>query len=194
MTYEDIKNLLDYHYWARDRILEAVEAISDAEFIQELGNSFPSIRDTLVHIFAAELIWYMRLRGISPRSLLAPKTIGSAAALRRSWKALEQDLRRFVRASGDDVTSEIIDYKMRNGNRERSSVRDIIMHIVNHGSYHRGQVVTMLRQLGAKPPQSMDLIEYCRVSEAAWREQTCAMLSPASRCTAKRTSTVCGRK
>ena len=56
MTYDDLRLLIDYHYWARDRVLDAVSAITPEQFIRPMGNSFNSVRDTMVHICGAERI------------------------------------------------------------------------------------------------------------------------------------------
>ena len=62
MTYGDLRLLIDYHYWARDRVLDAVSAITREQFIRPMGNSFNLVRDTVAHICAAERIWITRLK------------------------------------------------------------------------------------------------------------------------------------
>ena len=69
MNPQDVQTLLDYHYWARDRMLDAVEQLTGDQFTRDLGSSFPSIRDTVVHMFGAERNWYLRWRGESPAAL-----------------------------------------------------------------------------------------------------------------------------
>ena len=54
MELHDLRTLLDYHYWARDRVLNAAEALTPEQYTKSLGSSFSSVRDTLVHVFAAE--------------------------------------------------------------------------------------------------------------------------------------------
>ncbi len=70
MTQQELRVLVDYHYWARDRMLAAVEPLSLDEFTRDLGSSFRSVRDTLSHLHGAEWIWLSRFQGTSPDSLL----------------------------------------------------------------------------------------------------------------------------
>ena len=67
MTQEDIGILIDYNYWARDRVLEAVKLLSPEQFSRPLGNSFSSVRDTIAHICAAEHVWISRMKGESKK-------------------------------------------------------------------------------------------------------------------------------
>ena len=66
MNPDDVRTLLDYHYWARDRMLEAVDRLSPDQFTRNMGNSFGSVRDTIAHTYSAEWIWYSRWRGTLP--------------------------------------------------------------------------------------------------------------------------------
>jgi uncharacterized damage-inducible protein DinB len=162
MDFETLRVLVDYHYWARDRVLEAVEGLSPDQFTRDMGSSFKSVRDTLVHAYSAEWAWCERWNGRSPQAHVAPDTVPDAATLRQRWKDLEENVRAVVGRMGAQGLDRVFDYTMLNGEPRSSIFWQMAQHVVNHGSYHRGQVTTMLRQLGAKAPQSMDLITYYR--------------------------------
>ena len=162
MDLADVRSLVDYHYWARDRALDAAAALGVDEFTRDLGSSFRSVRDTLTHTYAAEWAWCSRWNGQSPTSLVPPDTFPDVSSLKIRWAALETDVRAVVERMGTAGLDTIIDYKMINGDARASVFWHMLQHVVNHASYHRGQVTTMLRQLGAKPPQSMDLITFYR--------------------------------
>ena len=66
MTADDLRLLLDYHYWARDRLLDATDALTQEQLTRDLGNSFRSVRDTLAHLHGSEWIWLSRWQGTSP--------------------------------------------------------------------------------------------------------------------------------
>ena len=66
MNHADLVTLLDFHYWARDRMLAAVDTLTPEQYTKDLGNSFKSVRDTVVHIYFAEWIWHARWMGTSP--------------------------------------------------------------------------------------------------------------------------------
>src|SRR5436189_6053609 len=93
MTLQGLRTLLDYHYWARDRVLTAAEALDAEQFTRDLGSSFKSVRDTLAHAYAAEWAWHSSWLGTSPTSLLAPDQFPDVASLRHQWTALEGQMR-----------------------------------------------------------------------------------------------------
>jgi uncharacterized damage-inducible protein DinB len=162
MNLDDVQTLLDYHYWARDRVLAAVEPLTDEQRTRDMGSSFRSIHDTLVHLYSAEWAWYSRWNGVSPTALLDPAGFPDLAALRARWAELERQVRSFVEAAGEDGMARVYEYKSLAGAVGRSELRQMVQHFVNHGSYHRGQITTMLRQMGATPAKSLDLIAFLR--------------------------------
>lgn len=160
MTNADLKRLLEYRVWARDRVLTAVEALAATEFTHSLVSSFPSVRDTLVHILSADLIWCSRLHGESPGGHLDPSAFPDVAALRFRWGQIDADLR----SAADRLdAAEAVTYRTMGGTDYRQPVAQIVQHLVNHQTYHLGQVATLLRQLGASAPAT-DLIVFDRRS------------------------------
>ncbi len=87
MTIQDLRTLLDYHYWARDRMLDALDPLTPEQIDRDLGSSFKSIRETVAHLYAAEWAWYERWQGQSPTALLSPDLFPDIAAIRRQWTA-----------------------------------------------------------------------------------------------------------
>jgi len=162
MSAAEIRTLLDYHYWARDRLLEAVEALDAATFTAPRESSFSSIRDTLAHTCLAELVWYSRWQGRPPSSFPALDQFADAASLRTAWRELEEQVRAFIEPMSDADMTRVVHYRMFSGAEAASPIGQMVQHLVNHASYHRGQVTTMLRQAGAKPAKSMDLITFYR--------------------------------
>lgn len=163
MNIDDVRTLLDYHYWARDRVLEALQPLAADQYTRDLGNSFRSLRDTVVHVYAAEWAWYSRWQGESPTALLPPDRFPDVATIRDAWTSLETKVRAYVAAMGPDGIHKELPYRLLNGTAGSSVLSQMIQHVVNHASYHRGQITTMLRQIGANPPKSMDLIAFHRL-------------------------------
>ena len=164
MTPKALQSLLDYHYWARDRLLDAVERLTPDQFVQDLGNSFGSIRDTLVHVVSAEWAWCSRWEGESPSGHLASADFGTVQEVRARWVREEARVRRFVDQLGPDCFDRVIQYTHFSGAPIESAFWHMLLHVVNHATFHRGQVTTMLRLLGAQPPRSQDLITFYRLS------------------------------
>ena len=166
MDYTDLRTLLDYHYWARDRMLDALDPLAPEQLTRDLGSSFKSVRDTAVHIYSADWVWYMRWLGRGPREMVPLDRFETVASLRAAWRDLEADIRAFVERLGPDGIAQVFEYRLFNGTEGRSVFWHMLQHVVNHGSYHRGQLTTMLRQLGAAPPKSLDLIAFHRERDA----------------------------
>jgi uncharacterized damage-inducible protein DinB len=169
MTADDIRILLDYNYWARDRALASAERLPPEQLSRNLGSSFGSVLDTLVHIYFAEWIWHRRWQGESPSVRPDTSLFVSVATLREAWLPLEQQIRSFVDALGPADLSRMLEYKSMNGQPSTSPYWQMIVHVVNHGSYHRGQLATMMRQLAATPAESTDMIVFFRENPASAR-------------------------
>jgi len=159
---QDLRTLLDYHYWARDRMLAALSPLSQEEYTRELGSSFTSVQDTLGHVYSAEWAWHQRWTGASPASPLPRETFPDVATVRRLWEKTEADVRGFTEGLGETGIEQEFEYKTLAGDPGSSVFWHMLQHVVNHGSYHRGQLTTMLRQLGHQAPESMDLIRFYR--------------------------------
>ena len=162
MTFEVLQTLVDYHYWARDRLLVAVDALTEEQLRRPLGNSFPSVFDTVVHLCGADWIWRSRWEGVSPMALPKPELYDDLANVRAAWHDEERRIREIVNRLGPEGITRPIEYQGWDGRRQAQPFWQMLQHLVNHGSYHRGQVTTMLRQLGVQPAKSMDLIAFYR--------------------------------
>lgn len=162
MTVDDVWQLLEYHYWARDRVMLAVDRLSPEAFTRDLGGSFRSIRDTLVHLYSAERIWCARWQGRPPVGAAEPAGFPDAATLRLAWSEVETDVRSVVERYAREGVDTVVTYRDLKGHPWQSVFWQMLQHVVNHGSYHRGQVTTMLRQMHAAPAESMDLIAFYR--------------------------------
>ena len=160
MTPEQIRPLFAYDSWANERSLGACATLTPEQFTRDLGSSFRSVRDTLAHISGAQWIWIERLNGRSPSALPAPDACPDLAAVRAQWSEVERELLVFVNGASAADLERVVEYYTAHGDY-RTPVWQILQQLVNHGSYHRGQVTTMLRQLGAQAV-STDLIAFYR--------------------------------
>jgi uncharacterized damage-inducible protein DinB len=165
MNLADVKLLVEYQYWARDIMLDAVDTLTPEQFTRPIESSFKSVRDTVVHMYAAELNWYRRWQGEAPGPVPADQ-FADPASVRQAWRDLEQRVRAFVEGLGEAGMSKVFEYKAMTGEMTSSPFWHMQQHVTNHGSYHRGQVTTMLRQLGAAPPKAMDLIRFYRLARS----------------------------
>ena len=163
MTPQEAAALVDYHYWARDRLLDAVAVLTPEQYLRDLGNSFKSVRDTVVHTYGAEWVWHLRWVGHSPSSLPDPEAFPNLGSIATAWTAHEEKIRAFVTGlAGANDLARVFKYRALSGTEAESVFAHMLQHVVNHASYHRGQVTTMLRQLGAPAPKSQDMIAFYR--------------------------------
>lgn len=159
MTLQDVITLYAYNRWANGRALQAAEALDAAALVKDLKNSFPSVRDTLAHILGAEWIWLRRWKGESPATLIAATDFPTVASLGERFQAVDAERGAYLASLSDERLQQPFDYRDIAGNPLRLRLAQSFQHVVNHGTYHRGQITTMLRQLGAKP-LSMDMSRF----------------------------------
>ena len=162
MNLQDIRNLINFHYWARNRVLDAVEQLTPEQFTKDVGGSFGSVRNTILHVLSTERIWLARWKLETPVAGLSPDNFPTAASIRNAWIEQEGNMRAFFETKDDQGIQTVIAYKTLAGQDAASALWQMLQHVVNHASYHRGQVTTLLRQLGAVPPKGMDLITFYR--------------------------------
>src|SRR4051794_35348547 len=131
MNHAELKTLLDYHYWARDRILDPISRLTFGQYNAEMSSSFRSIRETLVHMYSAEFIWCMRWHGESPSSMLSTAEFPDVAILQRHWSTLEIKMREFLESLGEDGIQRLIVYKNFAGQEFRQVFWQMLQHVVN---------------------------------------------------------------
>lgn len=159
MTPEEVRTLYRYNSWANHRALDASASLSAAQFTQNVVSSFSSVRDTLAHIMHAEWLWLERWQGRS--SGFPSDQFADLASLRARWQKIDADLGAFILKLSAADLERVVEYKNTKGNAFANPMGQMLQHVVNHGTYHRGQITTMLRQLGATPATT-DLIAFYR--------------------------------
>jgi uncharacterized damage-inducible protein DinB len=161
MTPQEMLVLYEFNAWANRRMLGVVAAVKQEEFLRPMGSSFGSLRDTTAHIYGAEWVWLERFQGRSPASLPDGADFQDVASLREKWAELEARLHKFVGSLTQDDLNRVLEYKTLKFGVYSNPLWQSMQHVVNHGTYHRGQITTLLRQLGAQPVLT-DLMHYYR--------------------------------
>lgn len=161
MTPEEMRLLYDYNAWANHRSMDAAASLTKEQFTKPMGSSFASVRDTLAHICGAEWVWLERFQGRSPASLPDAAACADVQSLRAKWAEQEARLLAFVGSLKQEDLLRVMEYNTLKFGMYRNPLWQSMQHVVNHGTYHRGQVTTLLRQLGAQPILT-DLMHYYR--------------------------------
>jgi uncharacterized damage-inducible protein DinB len=159
MDVREAKYLFGFNEWANAQVLDAAARLSEEEFTRGMGNSFASVRDTLVHLLFAEWVWLARWEGESPREVLDPAKYADVGAVRAHLAEVGRRRDALLARLDDAALEGDLTYTNSKGERWRYPVGQMLRHVVNHSTYHRGQVVTLLRQLGHAAP-STDLLIY----------------------------------
>ena len=159
MNKSQIIDLYSYDDWANKKMLYAVGQLENEELIQDLSSSFKSIRGTMVHILGAEELWLSRWMGEQGRTLLNPDDFPTYSSLADRWDDYRNKINSFILSLTEEDLTQVISYKNIKGVSYSLELWKQMLHVTNHSSYHRGQAVTMLRQLKKQPP-SLDLIYY----------------------------------
>jgi uncharacterized damage-inducible protein DinB len=146
--------------WADETMLAALLKVPAEKSTADLGNSFKSMLDTLNHVYLAELVWFKRIQGEHKRiaDLDCPADTG---ALARAWPKMHTDWLGWAEAFGSDDWPRSFTFRNNAGVESTLPYWQVVLHVANHGSYHRGQFATLLRQSEIAPPAT-DLLIYYR--------------------------------
>jgi uncharacterized damage-inducible protein DinB len=148
-----INEMDEHNRWAFDRQLHACAGLSGEQFSRRLGGSFPSLQETLAHLVAVEWLWLERWRGRSPTALIAADELPTLAAITERWRSVEREMRSYLASLDENALDGRCTYVNTRGERWTYPLWRMIVHLLNHQSYHRGQVTTLLRMLGLEPPR-----------------------------------------
>ncbi len=153
---------LTYNLWANERIGHLLMAHDEALLNAEQKSSFPSITKTVLHLWDAEIIWLTRLQGNSLSDWPSKSFTGGKAELLTGMVNTSTELLQFVKDKDESFQLQNLVYKNMKGDAFENTVEEILFHLVNHGTYHRGQIITLLRESGLTQMVSTDLIGWFR--------------------------------
>lgn len=157
----DTVRLLDgYTRWADERIFGSLAGLSEEAWLMEVGGGFGSIRNTAVHLVSAQAAALSRWRN-RPPSPWKPEELPTVDALRARWTQVVSDRRAFFAEQTDATLAEDVRYTTADGTSYATPLGEFFLHMVNHSTYHRGQLAAFLRNAGVKPP-STDLVIWIR--------------------------------
>ena len=157
-----LQEYIAFNTWANEKICQQINLLSDEQLSIEIVSSFKSIRETLLHIWFAQDIWLERLHGNSPVKWPSRAFEGTKEELIAGLITSSRKLEEKAFTYSKQKLKQQVSYKTLKGLEGQSSVYQVLMHVANHGTYHRGQLVTMLRQAGSTSIPATDLIAFYR--------------------------------
>ena len=153
-----IRNLISYTIWADRQHLDALAGVRPDDLTRDTGSSFPSLLATMGHVLGSERVWLSRWVG-RPGHLPTLSQVDGYAELRRGFEELWPALEDFAGELTEADLARPLTWTNTKGVTRTQPLWSPLVHLAGHSSYHRGQVVTMLRQLGYPAPGT-DLIYY----------------------------------
>ena len=161
-----IREYSAYNLWANERLCNVTAFLNDAQFNQEIISSFPSIQKTLLHIWDTQSIWIERLKGNSPTSFPSSDFSGTRQEVLEGVIRSSVELEEMAYFHGKKDLRQRKSYATLKGGKYTSAVYQVFVHVFNHSTYHRGQLVTMFRQAGVNDLPQTDLIYFYREIKA----------------------------
>lgn len=159
---EILLQLAAYNTWANQLMLEAIIQLPEEQQDQELPSSFKSLRATLLHMLDAESIWWQRMK--LQERIVRPSE-GFQGGMNELAQAVLQQNRlwnEWIRQAGEHQLHHVFQYQNTKREQFKEPVSQMLLHVFNHGTYHRGQLVNMMRQLGAGKIPATDFIVWSR--------------------------------
>jgi uncharacterized damage-inducible protein DinB len=153
-------DLAAYNSWADQKAIDWLSQITDEQWEQVNTSSFSSVRQTAVHIASAEKIWIDFWNKVADPVYLSANFTGTKNELLSIWKAASEGLETYIKSHPEEGFMRSVSFIYPNGNTGQMPYYQTFAHIINHSTYHRGQLVTLLRQAGHHQFSSVDLATF----------------------------------
>ena len=153
---------LKYNAWANVQIAKILESLDELLLQKNVASSFKNLSKTMLHIWDAEVIWLKRIQSNPIQTWPSSSFKGNKSDLINGFIKSSEELLNFIKDQEHDFIYQKIKYNNLKGDTFENSVEEILFHVVNHGTYHRGQIITILHTLGVSELPSTDLIRFVR--------------------------------
>lgn len=151
--------MAEYNAWANTRLYRMAAELPDTEYRRDVGAYFKSLHGTLNHLLVADRIWLRRLTGTGELpTRLDAILYEDLASLTQARRVEDERLVRFVAHSTENDLSGTFEYRLLSGAQQQQKVREVLAHVFNHQTHHRGQAHGILTTLGVKEPDSLDVL------------------------------------
>jgi len=148
MNADAFRHFYEYHFAENRKIWDNyITQLSQEQFTQEVGYSHGSVRNQLLHIMSADHTWFSPLFGLEVPEMLDPADFEERQAIRAYWDELEQGMRAYLADLRDDM---LFEKPFPEGEDKDLILWQVLLHVVNHGTDHRAQVLRLLNDLGVE--------------------------------------------
>ncbi|GAB3008824.1 DinB family protein [Niabella terrae] len=163
MTKAYFQQLAGYNCWANQEVRQWIGALDDEQWQQPVTSSFSSIAATVLHIISAENIWLQRLQQLENTVWLQSSYRGSKSEHIELWEKVSASIKTHIDQMEEVDFDRVLEYRRLNGMAFRTPNYQVLAHLFNHSTYHRGQLVTMFRTVGFEKISSTDMVNYFRI-------------------------------
>ncbi len=151
--------LYDYTYWANHRYFSVAEGLTDEQLRKTQGHSWGDVHAVLVHMMSSEWAWLQRWHGTSPKSHLNKDDFPTLASLKERWSGMEAEMRGFLEAQTEESLESVITYSNFAGETFHVPLWQMLMHVANHETHHRGELAAMFALMNVAHPEE-EVIQY----------------------------------
>lgn len=163
-----LEHLYDYNYWANKRYLSVAETLTEEQLFRKQGHSWDSVHAVLVHMMSSEQMWPQRWRG-EAGTILNAKDFPTVASIRQSWVDIENNMRSFLAAQDEESLLRIITYTNPRGETFSLPLWQMMAHVPNHNTHHRGELAAMFALMGVAHPEE-EVVQYFLVQTGQKKE------------------------
>ena len=160
MTVAETREQFAYNAWANRRIFAALRTVPSEAYFRDLKSSHGSLHGTVSHLVWAEQLWLNRWMGRPKPAVYQGKDLATLDAAARRWEEIQRERVTLLGGFTDARLDETVVVQPSTGGAFRHTFREMFRHAVDHSSYHRGQIVTMLRQVDVTPPNTGLIVFY----------------------------------
>ena len=154
-----IRRAYDYTYWANRRYLAVAQGLTERQLRSKQGHSWGDVYSVLLHMLSSETVWLRRWHGDSPKGHLDPNDYPTLNAVREKWLQVEREMRTFIDRQTDQSLTSELEYINFSGQSFRLPLWQLLMHVPNHETHHRGELAAMFALMKVAHPEE-EVVQY----------------------------------
>jgi uncharacterized damage-inducible protein DinB len=154
-----INQVYNYNYWANKRYFAVAEGLTDEQLHKMQGHSWGDVHAMFVHMMSSEWVWYQRWHGTSPKGHFRKEDFPMLASVKERWNLIESEMRAFIDSQTEEGLQAEISYSNFSGETFRVPLYQMLMHVANHETHHRGELAAMFALMNVSHPEE-EVIQY----------------------------------
>jgi uncharacterized damage-inducible protein DinB len=154
-----LNTVYEYNFWANHRYFKVAEGLTDEQLHRIQGHSWGDIHAMFLHMVSSESIWFQRWHGTSPTAHLKKDDFPTLSSVKERWNTQEAELRAFIDGQSEESLESVIIYSNLSGETFHVPLWQMLMHLANHETHHRGELAAMFALMNVPHPED-EVIQY----------------------------------